>query len=185
MVDRENKEDQLMSERDRHHLAECLNKLEILIHKGEVQLDSDDVNTDDEAVLDAFKEIMQEKQEAELREKARLTGRNPNEVEDYMYEIDSDEFGEGEEEESDIFGPSESTPADDDTSTHRQSTVKSNDIALGFDEEDEESNLGDVDEKDDDSSRNLRRTSEYQVSPSPNIKRSKMSRSEKRRVLFI
>lgn len=121
-----------------------------MIDKGEIDLDDDTSSnaTLEEAIDDAWNDI--EEQEKKNKERSDLGNRES----DYHLDSTIQEMFEGEESEEDIDDSEEDTEryssnTIEESSKNRESTVRSNDIALGFDEEDsEEEGEGDENEND-------------------------------------
>ena len=108
----------VISSRDEARLNQSLNKLQIMIDRGEVELESDDSGaTEEEAIEDALRELEEEKKNQEKEDK------------DSGYLLSSDD---GEESEEDFFGSNEyfSSSVEKTFKSERESTVRSNDIAI-------------------------------------------------------
>lgn len=146
----------------------ALNKLEILIDKGLVNLDVGDTDTEDEAIADALQELQEN--EAETAKQVR---RQRRELELTEQEMSGSNYSEGGESEPDEGF--EETPEEDFGS--QRVTLKTNEIMLNFDpseEEDDAEHLYDMDDNNK-TPKKWRRDSEYNaLSPSPLSKKKNL-----------
>lgn len=125
-------EERIIQREEQARMNKSLNILELLLEKGVVDLDIPSEDTDDEAIAEALKEIEKEQEE---REKAQQ-------------EEEESSYGESYEEEDSYF-------EDDSENSRRQSTIRTNEIALGFGESEgdgEYDNFGDEEEEEKQSS---------------------------------
>jgi hypothetical protein len=122
-------EDKIIIKQEQARLNKSLNMLELLLEKGVVDLEVPSEDTDDEAIAVALKEIEKEQEE---RDRAQ------------------------EEQESSYEESYEDSYFDDNSeSSRRQSTLRSNDIAMKFEEsegDEEYDNFGDEEEEEKQSS---------------------------------